>query len=143
MELADRLGIGHQQLADVIEGGPLDAPLAGAKLHKMDHGDYAPEFRLGQRPGGTRRAGQAAFSPAPRGRNQSAGGVSDHRRGQHRHDSPMFAYPRTPVYRGVFASTATLGRLVLEWKNTVCNCGFSKAWTRSTAPSREAAGRRA
>jgi 3-hydroxyisobutyrate dehydrogenase len=35
MELADRLGIGHQQLADVIEGGPLDAPLAGAKLHKM------------------------------------------------------------------------------------------------------------
>ena len=45
MELADRLGISHQQLADVIEGGPLDAPLAGAKLHKMDHGDYAPEFR--------------------------------------------------------------------------------------------------
>ncbi len=35
MELADRLGISHQQLADVIEGGPLDAPLAGAKLHKM------------------------------------------------------------------------------------------------------------
>src|SRR5580693_8630191 len=26
MELADRLGIGHQQLAEVIEGGPLDAP---------------------------------------------------------------------------------------------------------------------
>jgi len=46
MELADRLGISHQQLADVIEGGPLDAPLAGAKLHKMDRGDYAPEFPL-------------------------------------------------------------------------------------------------
>ena len=46
MELADRLGIGHQQLADVIEGGPLDAPLADAKLHKMDRGDYAPEFPL-------------------------------------------------------------------------------------------------
>ena len=46
MELADRLGIGHEQLADVIEGGPLDAPLAGAKLHKMDRGDYAPEFPL-------------------------------------------------------------------------------------------------
>ncbi len=46
MELADRFGIGHQQLADVIEGGPLDAPLAGAKLHKMDRGDYAPEFPL-------------------------------------------------------------------------------------------------
>src|SRR2546430_685368 len=46
MDLADRLGIGHQQLADVIEGGPLDAPLAGAKLHKMDRGDYAPEFPL-------------------------------------------------------------------------------------------------
>ena len=46
MELADRLGISHQQLADVIEGGPLDAPLADAKLHKMDRGDYAPEFPL-------------------------------------------------------------------------------------------------
>src|ERR1700761_1696356 len=46
MELADRLGIGHQQLAEVIEGGPLDAPIAGAKLHKMDRGDYAPEFPL-------------------------------------------------------------------------------------------------
>ena len=46
MELADRLGIGHQQLADVIEGGPLDAPLAGAKLHKIDRGDYTPEFPL-------------------------------------------------------------------------------------------------
>jgi 3-hydroxyisobutyrate dehydrogenase len=30
MELADRLGIGHQQLAEVIEGGPLDAPIADA-----------------------------------------------------------------------------------------------------------------
>ncbi len=46
MELADRFGIGHQELADVIEGGPLDAPLAGAKLHKMDRGDYAAEFPL-------------------------------------------------------------------------------------------------
>jgi 3-hydroxyisobutyrate dehydrogenase len=46
MELADRLGIGHQQLAEVIEGGPLDAPIADAKLHKMDSGDYAPEFPL-------------------------------------------------------------------------------------------------
>jgi 3-hydroxyisobutyrate dehydrogenase len=46
MELADRLGISHQQLADVIEGGPLDAPLADAKLHKMDRGDYDPEFPL-------------------------------------------------------------------------------------------------
>ena len=46
MELADRFGISHQQLADVIEGGPLDAPLADAKLHKIDRGDYAPEFPL-------------------------------------------------------------------------------------------------
>jgi 3-hydroxyisobutyrate dehydrogenase len=46
MELADRLGIGHQQLAQVIEGGPLDAPIAEAKLNKMDRGDYAPEFPL-------------------------------------------------------------------------------------------------
>lgn len=46
MELADRLGIGHSQLAEVIEGGPLDAPIAGAKLHKMDRRDYAAEFPL-------------------------------------------------------------------------------------------------
>ena len=46
MELADRLGISHEQLAEVIEGGPLDAPLAGAKLHKMDRQDYAAEFPL-------------------------------------------------------------------------------------------------
>jgi 3-hydroxyisobutyrate dehydrogenase len=46
MELADRLGIGHQQLADVIEGGPLDAPIADAKFHKMDQQDYAAEFPL-------------------------------------------------------------------------------------------------
>ncbi|HEY4461990.1 MAG TPA: NAD(P)-dependent oxidoreductase [Streptosporangiaceae bacterium] len=46
MELADRLGIGHDQLAEVIEGGPLDAPIADAKLHKMDRGDYSAEFPL-------------------------------------------------------------------------------------------------
>jgi 3-hydroxyisobutyrate dehydrogenase len=46
MELADRLDIGHQQLADVIEGGPLDAPIASAKFHKMDQRDFAAEFPL-------------------------------------------------------------------------------------------------
>jgi 3-hydroxyisobutyrate dehydrogenase len=46
MELADRFGIGHQELAEAIEGGPLDAPIADAKLHKMDRGDYAAEFPL-------------------------------------------------------------------------------------------------
>jgi 3-hydroxyisobutyrate dehydrogenase len=46
MELADRLDIGHRQLAEVIEGGPLDAPIAGAKFHKMDRQDFAAEFPL-------------------------------------------------------------------------------------------------
>jgi 3-hydroxyisobutyrate dehydrogenase len=46
MELADRLDIGHQQLAEVIEGGPLDAPIADAKFHKMDQDDFAAEFPL-------------------------------------------------------------------------------------------------
>jgi 3-hydroxyisobutyrate dehydrogenase len=46
MALADRLGIGHPQLAEVIEGGPLDAPIADAKLHKMDRRDYALEWAL-------------------------------------------------------------------------------------------------
>jgi len=46
LELADRLGIDPANLADAIEGGPLDAPLADAKLHKMERGDFAPEFPL-------------------------------------------------------------------------------------------------
>jgi len=46
MELADRLSIGHQEVAEAIEGGPLDAPIADAKLHKMDRSDYAAEFPL-------------------------------------------------------------------------------------------------
>jgi len=46
LELASRLGVDAAGLADVIEGGPLDAPIADAKLHKMQTGDYAPEFPL-------------------------------------------------------------------------------------------------
>ena len=46
MELADRFGISHEQLADAIEGGPLDAPIADAKLHKIDRGDFTAEFPL-------------------------------------------------------------------------------------------------
>jgi 3-hydroxyisobutyrate dehydrogenase len=46
LELADRLGIEHAKLAEIIEGGPLDAPIANAKLHKMDAGDFAAEFPL-------------------------------------------------------------------------------------------------
>ena len=46
MALVDRLGIGHPQLAGVIEGGPLDAPIADANLHNTARRDYAPEFPL-------------------------------------------------------------------------------------------------
>jgi 3-hydroxyisobutyrate dehydrogenase len=46
LELATRLGIRPDALAEAIEGGPLDAPLADAKLHKMESGDFAPEFPL-------------------------------------------------------------------------------------------------
>ena len=46
LELASRLGIDPAGLDAVIEGGPLDAPLADAKLHKMARGDFAPEFPL-------------------------------------------------------------------------------------------------
>ncbi len=46
LELASRLGIDTAALAQVIEGGPLDAPIADAKLHKMQSGDFAPEFPL-------------------------------------------------------------------------------------------------
>jgi 3-hydroxyisobutyrate dehydrogenase len=46
LDLARRLGIDEGKLAEAIEGGPLDAPLAEAKLHKMERGDFASEFPL-------------------------------------------------------------------------------------------------
>jgi 3-hydroxyisobutyrate dehydrogenase len=46
LELAGRLGTDTAALAQVIEGGPLDAPIADAKLHKMQADDFAPEFPL-------------------------------------------------------------------------------------------------
>jgi len=46
VELAGRLGVDVARLDEAIEGGPLDAPIAGAKLHKIEHGDFAPEFPL-------------------------------------------------------------------------------------------------
>jgi 3-hydroxyisobutyrate dehydrogenase len=46
LELASRLGVTGQAVAEAIEGGPLDAPLADAKLHRMKTGDYEPEFPL-------------------------------------------------------------------------------------------------
>jgi len=46
LELAGRVGIDPAKLAESIEGGPLDAPIADAKLHKMERGDFAPEFPL-------------------------------------------------------------------------------------------------
>jgi 3-hydroxyisobutyrate dehydrogenase len=44
--LAGRLGVSADRLAEAIEGGPLDAPIADAKLHKIERGDLAPEFPL-------------------------------------------------------------------------------------------------
>jgi 3-hydroxyisobutyrate dehydrogenase len=46
LELASRLGIDSGQLAAAIAGGPLDAPIADAKLHQMERCDFAPEFPL-------------------------------------------------------------------------------------------------
>ena len=46
VELARRLDIDVAALDAAIEGGPLDAPIADAKLHKMQAGDFAPEFPL-------------------------------------------------------------------------------------------------
>ena len=46
LELGSQLGIDPADLDAAIEGGPLDAPLADAKLHKIVRGDYTPEFPL-------------------------------------------------------------------------------------------------
>ena len=46
LALAGQLGVDAAKLAEAIEGGPLDAPIADAKLHKMQAGDFAAEFPL-------------------------------------------------------------------------------------------------
>jgi 3-hydroxyisobutyrate dehydrogenase len=46
LELGSQLGIDPAELDAAIEGGPLDAPLADAKLHKIARGDFTPEFPL-------------------------------------------------------------------------------------------------
>jgi 3-hydroxyisobutyrate dehydrogenase len=46
MALADELGIAHDELLDALESGPLAAPAAIAKLHKIDAHDYEHEFAL-------------------------------------------------------------------------------------------------
>jgi 3-hydroxyisobutyrate dehydrogenase len=46
LELGSQLGIDPAGLDAVIEGGPLDAPLADAKLHKIARADFTPEFPL-------------------------------------------------------------------------------------------------
>jgi 3-hydroxyisobutyrate dehydrogenase len=46
LELGRRLGIDPAELDAVLEGGPLDAPLADAKLHKIAREDFTPEFPL-------------------------------------------------------------------------------------------------
>lgn len=44
--LADALGVEHAALTGVLDGGPLAAALALAKLRKMDAGDDSPDFSL-------------------------------------------------------------------------------------------------
>jgi 3-hydroxyisobutyrate dehydrogenase len=41
LELADHFGIDHGRLVEAIQDGPLDAPIALAKLSKMDAGNSA------------------------------------------------------------------------------------------------------
>ena len=46
LALAERLGLDRSALEEAIEGGPLDAPIVDAKLHKMERGDFSAEFPL-------------------------------------------------------------------------------------------------
>jgi 3-hydroxyisobutyrate dehydrogenase len=44
--LAQQLGVTRKEFIDALEGGPLASGLALATLHKIDTGDFAPEFAL-------------------------------------------------------------------------------------------------
>ena len=44
--LADRLGVAHTALREVVTGGPLASAVAMTKLAKMESGDYSPDFSL-------------------------------------------------------------------------------------------------
>jgi 3-hydroxyisobutyrate dehydrogenase-like beta-hydroxyacid dehydrogenase len=44
--LAKGLGVPLDQVAECLEGGPLDAPLVRSKLTKIGAGDFEPEFAL-------------------------------------------------------------------------------------------------
>jgi len=44
--LADRLGVAHSALREVVAGGPLASGVALTKLAKMESGDYSPDFSL-------------------------------------------------------------------------------------------------
>jgi len=44
--LADELDVDHAELADALHGSPLEAPVALAKLGKIDAGDETPDFAL-------------------------------------------------------------------------------------------------
>jgi 3-hydroxyisobutyrate dehydrogenase len=44
--LAQRLGVTRHEFMDALDGSPLAAGIALAKLHKIDTGDFAPEFAL-------------------------------------------------------------------------------------------------
>jgi 3-hydroxyisobutyrate dehydrogenase len=46
LELADRLNVDPSKVAEAIAGGPLDAPIADAKLHKMECDDFSAEFPI-------------------------------------------------------------------------------------------------
>jgi 3-hydroxyisobutyrate dehydrogenase len=44
--LADHLDLSMEELSDALEGGPLGAPAALAKLRKIQDEDFSPEFKL-------------------------------------------------------------------------------------------------
>lgn len=46
LALARPLRLDPAPFADAVSGGPLGAPIAGAKLRRMEIGNFAPEFPL-------------------------------------------------------------------------------------------------
>jgi 3-hydroxyisobutyrate dehydrogenase len=122
LELARRMGVDTARLAESIEGGPLDAPIADAKLHKMEAGDYAPEFPfvgICDRQSSDRRVWRCDRQPGADQADSHGGGQLRRRRDQLGRAAAAAANRPGTAGRRVGDSPGCLGGLAGSCRETV------------------------